>query len=285
MIRTTRPLFIKALPIRIRHAERPIRHLALLKPAITDRGDGEEFTQRPVDQARDDEPGEEVDAVDVRGADRDGFSDRADEADDVDEDAGDVGGVSAPGPAKPVEIGAIVVGGVEFLELEVALADDVVVADDDAGDAGKEDRICGEIGGEAVGVLEQVPGTHGEPDSGADVASAANVEEAREEGGHVGPGGDGVRGDVGAELGEGECRGDDEDGESFGGASIVEEHAEQGQRVPDVVLLREDDFGGRGDDDADEGCEGEAARDGEKLGPEGVSWLDGKAREIGVIDD
>jgi hypothetical protein len=50
-------------------------------------------------------------------------------------------------------------------------------------------------------------------------------------------------------------------------------------------LLWEDDFGGGGNDDADEGCEGEAAWDGEKLGPEGVSWLDGEAREIGVIDN
>ncbi len=161
MIRATRPLLIIPRTLRIHQTEGPIRRLRLLEPPITDRRDGEIPTEQIVDRTRDDKPGEEVDAVDIRRADGNWFTDRADEADDVDKDSSDVSGVAAPGPAEPVEIGGGGVGGVEFFELEVALADDVVVADDDAGDAGEEDRVGGEIGGEAVGIFEQIPGTHG----------------------------------------------------------------------------------------------------------------------------
>ena len=49
-------------------------------------------------------------------------------------------------------------GGVEFLDLIVAVADEVVVANDNAGNGGKEDGIGAEIGGEVVRGGKEVPG-------------------------------------------------------------------------------------------------------------------------------
>lgn len=135
---------------------------------------------------------------------------------------------------------------------------------------------------------EGLPWTHCQTDDGADVAATADVEVAREEGGHVCACGDGVGGDVGAELGEGEGGGDDEDAEASGavgglaGVWVDEEVAEEVEGVPDWFAV--DDAGGGGDDDADERGYGEADGDGDELGPESVFWLAGKTSEIRVVD-
>ena len=50
-------------------------------------------------------------------------------------------------------------GGVEFADLVVALADEVIIADYDAGNGGEEHGVGGEIGGEIVGGGEEIPGT------------------------------------------------------------------------------------------------------------------------------
>ncbi len=59
--------------------------------------------------------------------------------------------------AEGVEIGGGGGCGVEVADLEVAVADEVVVGDDDAGDGGEEDGVSGEVGGEVVGGGEKVP--------------------------------------------------------------------------------------------------------------------------------
>lgn len=109
---------------------------------------------------------------------------------------------------------------VELLDLEVATADKVVVADDDTGNGGKEDGVRGEVGGEAVVGLEELPRAHYKADKSAYVASATDIEVSGHEGGHIRAGRDGVGGDVCTELGEGESRCDDEDAETSAGGDI-----------------------------------------------------------------
>jgi len=106
--------------------------------------------QKPVRPPSNNKSAEEIQVVDVRCTFRHGFPDGADEADDVDEDAADVGGVAAPVEAEGEEVGGRGLGGVEVADLKVAVADEVVVADDDAGDGGEEDGVGGEVGGEVV---------------------------------------------------------------------------------------------------------------------------------------
>ena len=113
--------------------------------------------QQPVCPARDQEAAEEIQVVDVGGTLGDGLADGADEADDVDEDAADVGGVAPPVEAEGVVVRGRGAGGVEVFDLEVAAADEVVVADNDACDGGEEDGVGAEVGGEVVGGGEEVP--------------------------------------------------------------------------------------------------------------------------------
>ncbi len=49
-------------------------------------------------------------------------------------------------------------GRVEVFDLEVTAADEIVVADDDAGDGGEEHGVGAEVGSEVVGGGEKVPG-------------------------------------------------------------------------------------------------------------------------------
>ena len=127
-VRARRTLFITPS---IRDAD--IRNLvADLHPTITGRRDREEATEKVIRAAGDDETAEKVEIVDVLGADGDGAADGANEADDVDEDAGDVGRVATPVETEPEIVGARLLGAVEFCDLQVAFADNVVIADDDA---------------------------------------------------------------------------------------------------------------------------------------------------------
>lgn len=90
-----------------------------------------------------------------------------------------------------------------------------------------------------------MPRTHGQADNGAQITSASNANPSREQGGQVGSGRDAVGGDVGAELGEGEGCGDDEDAEARGSGDVgfFEEHGEEGEGRPDGFVEVEDDLG------------------------------------------
>lgn len=55
-------------------------------------------------------------------------------------------------------VGRAFLGGVEVPDLVVAAADDVVVADYDAGYGGEEDAVGGEVGCEIVAGGEEIPG-------------------------------------------------------------------------------------------------------------------------------
>ena len=122
-----------------------------LIPVRTRRRNGGYRTQRPISTPSNEEPAEEVQIVDVRCTLGHRPSDRTNKSDDVDQDTADIGRVAAPMEAKGEEIWGPALGAVQILDLEVAFAHDVVVADDDAGDGGEEDRVSAKIGREIVG--------------------------------------------------------------------------------------------------------------------------------------
>lgn len=93
-----------------------------------------EATEQIIRAGGDDEAAEEVEVVDVLGANGDGAANGSDEANDIDEDAGDVGGVTAPVKTELEIVGARLLGTVEFCDLEVAFSDDVIIVDNHAGD-------------------------------------------------------------------------------------------------------------------------------------------------------
>ena len=114
-----------------------------LHPPLAASRDRTDLAQGPVRQARDDETGEEVDIVDICGTLRDRLSNGTDESNNVDQDTADIGCVSTPMKAKGEVIRSRFASGVEIRYLIIAAADDVVVADNDAGDRGEEDGVGG----------------------------------------------------------------------------------------------------------------------------------------------
>ena len=136
---------------------RPVRDtdvsnlVADFHPPITTRWNGAETTQKIIGPRRYNESRKEIDVIYIGGTYRHRFADGADEADDVDENTANVGCVSAPVETK----GKIIRGGwagvVEVADLIEAATDDVVVADDNAGDGGEEDGVGGKVGCEVVG--------------------------------------------------------------------------------------------------------------------------------------
>ena len=69
---------------------------------------------------------------------------------------------------------------VEAADLEVALADDIVVADHGPRDRGQKDAVGGQVGSEVARSREELPWTDADDDEGADVAAATDGHEARE---------------------------------------------------------------------------------------------------------
>ena len=89
--------------------------------------DGRYFAKKPVGSTGDDETAEEIQVVEIGCADGDGTTDGAYEADDVDEDSGNVGCVAAPVEAEPEVIRAVGLSRVQASDVEVAVADEIVV--------------------------------------------------------------------------------------------------------------------------------------------------------------
>lgn len=88
-----------------------------------------------------------------------------------------------------------------------------------------------------VGGCVCLPGAHGEPHGGADVPATTDVDISRKQRGEVCAGRDRVRGNVGPELRQGKrCR-NHKDAKSCRSVRLVQESAEQIQRVPDRVAV------------------------------------------------
>lgn len=114
-------------------------------------------------------------------------------------------------------------GRVKFLDLEISLANKVVIADHNTGDGREEDTVCGEVSGEVVGALKEIPWAHDKTDNGANVTTATDVEVSWEESSHIGSCGNRVCGDVCAELSETKCGSDEENTRSVLRATLLEE--------------------------------------------------------------
>lgn len=294
----------------VRHARVPDL-VPDLHPPIARRRHREEPAQQVVCPARHDEAAEEVEVVQVRRPLGHLLPNRPDEPDDVDQDPADVRRVPAPGEPKGVVVGGAGPGGVQVADLKVALADEVVVADDDAGDGGEEDGVGGEVGGEVVGGGEEVPAifptsrklltpfllmlvyftlgkrralprTHGQPNCSTDIPTPADIQVPRQQRSHICARRHGIGCDVGPQLREGECSGDDEHAKPLPVVGFVKEHAQQVQRIPDGLAAK-DDGRGRRNDDPDKRSHGKADGNGEELRPKGVLWLSGEPCKIRVI--
>lgn len=295
---SVRTLPISILTIRI-HTRFPLHNLPVsrirqaiipaiiinLHPPLTRRRNREELAKRPVHARAHNEPAEEVQVVDVRRTNRHAPPNRAREPDNIDQNARNIRHIPAPMDAEAVIIRSRFLRRVEVAHLQVALAYEVVISDDDTRDRRQEHAVRAQVGGEVVAAAQQVPGTHGQPDSGADVAAASDRQVARQQRRHVCAGRDAVGGDVGAQLGEGEGECDDEDAEARAGrhALLVQEVLEKRQGRPDRGAV--DDGGGGGHDDADEGGHGETDGDRNQLRPQRRARGFREAREVRVVDD
>ena len=131
--------------------------VANLHPPLTTSRNRTNLAQGPVGQARHDEASEEVDVVDVFGTLRHRLPNGSNKPDNVDQDAADVRGVSAPVETKGEVVRCCFASRIEVGDLVIAAADDVVVADDDARDRGKEDGVGGQVSSEVIGGGEEVP--------------------------------------------------------------------------------------------------------------------------------
>lgn len=113
------------------------------RPPLTTGRDRADLAQGPVRHARDDKTSKEIDVVDVLGKLRHRLTNGSEEPDDIDEEAADIGCVSTPVETVGEIVGSRFLGGVKASDLVEAAADDVVVADDNAGDGGEEDGVGG----------------------------------------------------------------------------------------------------------------------------------------------
>src|SRR5690606_3847051 len=120
--------------------------------------------QNVVDNCRHCKSAEKVKVVDVASSSGNVILsvkiDSIDKPDNVDEDTGDVGGIGAPVEAVGEVVRGRATAGEEGEDIKVSTSDNVVSACDDASDGGEEDGIGGEVGGESVGIGEQIPRTH-----------------------------------------------------------------------------------------------------------------------------
>jgi len=137
-----------------------------------------------------------------------------------------------------------------------------------------------------MGKVKSLPWTHSQTNRSADVATASDVQIPRQQCSHIGTSRDGIRSNVGAQLSQGECKGDDKDAESsraIGSMAVIgvyEKVAQKIKGVPDWFAI--DDAGRRRHDDTDERCHGKANGNSDELRPERISRFSGKTSEIGI---
>lgn len=79
-----------------------------------------------------------------------GSLDGANKTNDVDEDSGNVRGKAAPGEPEGVVVGCVLFWAVQAPQVQVALADNIVVTKYDPGNGGEENGVSGKVGGEIV---------------------------------------------------------------------------------------------------------------------------------------
>lgn len=182
---------IISLPIIAMIRNTDIRNLISdLHPDIARSRDGADLAKYPVCDAGNQESSKEVEIVDALGSNGNLAANGTGETNHVDGDTCNVSGVTAPVETEGVVVWTSFLARVKILNLEEALTHNVVVADHDACNRGEKDGVCGEIGGEAVGVGEEVPWAHDETDKRTNVTAASNADPAWRKSRHVSAGGD-----------------------------------------------------------------------------------------------
>lgn len=126
-------------------------------PDLTGSRDREKLRQKPIHSTRNKDASEIIDVVNVLRANGDVPADGTGKSDDVDQNTGEVGGVGAPREPIFVIVWISLAGAVYGFNVEVAAANDVIVADHDAGDGGKEKGVSREVSGELVGGGDKFP--------------------------------------------------------------------------------------------------------------------------------
>ena len=137
-------------------------------------------------------------------------------------------------------------GVVKCRDVDVPTLDEPVVRGDDAGHGGEEDGIAAHEVQEGLGGREDPP-RHNDPtanDRGNHTA-ALDVDVSGKHDGHVVGGGDGVCGDIGADLGDVPAQGRKEG--RCSATSVVQPMCDDVQGVPQVFAV-DHERGGRGDD-------------------------------------
>ena len=119
---------------------RPIRHTNVpnlipdLAPRLARRLDRKQRAKQPIHPRADNEAHKEIQIIDIRRSRGDIHSDSANKPNNIHEDARKIRSVSSPVKPERVEIRSLAPGGVEFADLEITFADDVVVCNDHPSD-------------------------------------------------------------------------------------------------------------------------------------------------------
>ena len=211
-----------------------LEHLDSLRSTV----DRVVVAQGTVDQKRDQPADEVVQVEDLHSVLWDFRTHRTDKAGEVGDHAQQIRDHGPPVGAKPVvHVPCSELVCVAMVDADIALADDEVVCSDDTRDTGEEDGIGRERGGELGGGGHEVPRADGDGDCRADVGATSDVDELRDQGGHVGTGTDGVGGDVCSQLCEGEGGGNQEHSRTIALVVVVQKPVQDIQRIPVVHVV------------------------------------------------
>jgi hypothetical protein len=82
-------------------------------------------------------------------------------------------------------VGDMIEGETKLSSQGTYLADNVIIADDDACNRREEDRVCRKVGGKVVGCRKEIPRTHRESNRRTNEATTSNVDVSRQKSCHV----------------------------------------------------------------------------------------------------
>ncbi|KAI6759342.1 hypothetical protein HG530_010022 [Fusarium avenaceum] len=143
------------------------------------------------------------------------------EANHVDDNSSNVSSISTPVKTAGKIVWTLLTSVVEFFGIDISLADEVVVGYHDTSDRAEEDA--------------KLPGANSKTDNSTHITSSSNIDPAWEKSCQIGTGAHTVGGDVGAELGKGESRSNEEDTKALSRASIIDELVEQVKGMSHLV--------------------------------------------------
>lgn len=149
----------------------------------------------------------------------------------------------------------------------------------------QEDTITREDGQENGGGVDQSPGIDDWAEEGDDVRATPDVDKSREHGSEIHAAGQGITGEVAADLGDGKGETCEEDGGAgaWALAFLKQAHKERG-RVPDGLAIHALLRGGC-DEDTDDGGGDAVERKSQRLAPNGISWPPRQTSVIVLVEN